>query len=249
MSVKETLYQRVIRGSLHEQIAEQIQALIFNQQLSPGDRLPAERELCEHFGVSRTVVREATKALAERGLVDIQPGRGTYVAAVTRDDVTDSIGLYLRFSPHSHDDLIEAREFLEQTVARLAAERAKPENLKKMHKAIESMDVHLDNLDAYINADQDFHVALAEATQNPILVLFTNAMVGLLQEIRQLGFRAGDTMEKGHEDHRRILQAVAAGDADATEVAAVRHIRLIRDTLMPAREQQESDDKERSAIQ
>lgn len=236
MAGKETLYQRVIRGSLHEQIAEQIQARILNQQLSPGDRLPAERELCDHFGVSRTVVREATKALAERGLVDVQPGRGTFVAAITHNDVTESIGLFLRFSPHTHHDLMEAREFLELTVAHLAAERAKPENLKKMQDAVEAMAARLDDPEAYIQADQDFHVAMAEATQNPIFVLFTNALVDLLREIRQLGFQAGDAWATGQKDHLRILQALTSGDAAATEEAVRTHMELIRKMQVDAKE-------------
>ncbi len=91
---RELPVQKVNREGLSEQIVEQLQELIFEKHLRSGNRLPGERELCEQFGVSRTVIREATKILAQRGMLVIEPGRGTYVTLPAEQDVARSITLF-----------------------------------------------------------------------------------------------------------------------------------------------------------
>ena len=101
---------QVRRGRLSEQVAEQIQHIIVQGRLKEGDRLPPERDMAEKLGVSRAVIREATKVLQERGLVKVLTGNGTYVTRVEPEVVSQSIGLFVRGNKHSFRDLLEISE-------------------------------------------------------------------------------------------------------------------------------------------
>ena len=117
------------QSRLHEMVAERIRSMIVSESLHPGDRLPSERDLSERLGVSRVVIREATRVLDAQGLVEVKPGSGTYVKELTPGHVSDSIGLFLRLrqSEQPYRDLIEVRRTLEIDIAGLAAERAEQE--------------------------------------------------------------------------------------------------------------------------
>src|SRR3954453_987461 len=108
---------------LYQEIVDQIQQQILSNALKPGDQIPAERDLAERFGVSRTAVREAIKSLTEKGLIEVFVGRGTFVTNLTTDRVVESITLLLRNEQDNIESLQEARELLEAATARLAASR------------------------------------------------------------------------------------------------------------------------------
>src|SRR6266568_6981324 len=121
------MYSPIQSLKVFEQVAVQIEERILNGELRAGDRLPTERELAEQFHVSRTAVREALKTLAQKGLVDMRPGRGTLVIDGTTGALGDSLGLVMRLelgAVGGSDKLIEVREILEVQIAGLAAERA-----------------------------------------------------------------------------------------------------------------------------
>ena len=160
--------QKVSREGLHEQVVEQMQELIFEKHLRSGSRLPGERELCERFGVSRTVIREASKVLAQRGLLVIEPGRGTFVTLPAEHDVARSIALFARARDVSFANLVEVRRALEPEIAELAAARATETHVQRLQACIEVMDRSLTDPEAYVAADQEFHSVLAEATGNDI---------------------------------------------------------------------------------
>src|SRR6266852_5540540 len=110
-------------------VYEQIEELITSGTLRSGDRLPTERELAEQFQASRTAVREAMKTLAQKGLVDMRPGRGTIVIDGTSQAMRHSWGLMMRVGQTSNsDELVEVREILEPEIAALAAARAAEEH-------------------------------------------------------------------------------------------------------------------------
>src|SRR5579859_8082660 len=119
------MYTPIRSNKVYEQIAEQIEQRILKGELRSGDRLPTERELAEQFQASRTAVREAMKTLAQKGLVDMRPGRGTIVIDGTSQAMRHSLGLMMMFGQAGNSaSLVEVREILEPEIAALAAIRA-----------------------------------------------------------------------------------------------------------------------------
>src|ERR1700736_3034512 len=133
---------KVIRTSrLYEQIVQQIEESILKGTLKAGDQLPAERELAQRFGVSRTAVREAVKALREKGLVEAYSGRGTFVTDGTSQAIRQSLDLMVKIGqPDGSTSLAELRAILEPEIAALAATRVEEQHLATMREAVAVMD-------------------------------------------------------------------------------------------------------------
>src|ERR1700726_5022651 len=119
------VYKVVRTSRLYEQIVQQIEESIHEGRLKPGDQLPAERELAQQFGVSRTAVREAMKTLREKGLVEAYAGRGTFVTNETARSMRHTLDRMMRGGPSEGAvHLVEVREILEPEIAALAAQRS-----------------------------------------------------------------------------------------------------------------------------
>jgi len=223
------LYKPLQSSKVFERVAEQIEQRILSGELHSGDRLPTERELGEQFQVSRTAVREAMKTLAQKGLVDMRPGRGTIVINGTSEAMQHSLGLMMRVGQeHSLEQLNEVRLILELEIAALAAERATDNERAAMADAIAIMDVNLKNADAFISADNDFHRALAKATQNVLILALVDSIVILLSEQRKLIFSVDGGPERGQQHHKLILDAVLQRDPKAARNAMLAHLRQVR---------------------
>ncbi len=209
------MYTAVRASRLYQQIVEQIEQSIRAGQLKPGDQLPAERELAEQFGVSRTAVREAVKTLCEKGLVEASPGRGTFVIDDISHPVRQSLALMVNLSrPEDAASLEDVRAILEPEIAARAAARAEDRHIVQLREALAGMEANLESADAFIEADLDFHLALAEAAQNPLVLALIDSIVGLLREQRMRVFGSQFGPTHGVEYHRRILEAVERRDAD-----------------------------------
>jgi GntR family transcriptional repressor for pyruvate dehydrogenase complex len=219
------LYKTIQASRLYEQIVQQIEESILKGDLAEGSQLPAERDLAKQFGVSRTAVREAIKALQEKGLVDAFPGRGTFVTNGTPDSMRRSLDRLIKSGePEGRAHLVEVREILEPEIAALAAVRATDQDLAEMRDAVSVMDQARQDSDAFIEADLDFHLALAEAAGNPIVLSLIDSIVGLLRDQRLQIFRIGGGPERGQHHHRRILEAVARHDPQAARAAMQAHL-------------------------
>lgn len=223
------MYKVVQTSRLYEQIVQQIQESIHKGALKEGDRLPAERELAQQFGVSRTAVREAVKALIEKGLVEAHPGRGTFVIGRTSNPLQQTLDRVIRVSqPEGTATLAEVRAILEPEIAALAADRATEDDFVAMREAISVMDESRQDPDAFIEADLDFHLALAEAAANPLILSLIDSIVGLLREQRMRIFYVGGGPERGQYHHKRILEAVEHRDAQGAREAMRAHLRQVR---------------------
>lgn len=222
-------YKAVRVSRLYEQIVAQIEAAITRGTLKPGDQLPAERDLALQFGASRTAVREALKALREKQLVEALPGRGTFVTDRTSDALRQSLGLTAKMGQWAGSAyLAEVREILEPEIAALAATRVEEQHLAMMRDAVDVMDRAAQDPDAYIEADLDFHLALAEAAANPLILSLLDSIVGPLREQRVRIFRVQGGPQRGQYHHRRILEAVAKRDPDAARQAMRAHMQQVR---------------------
>lgn len=230
---KTHLYKTVHASRLYQQIVQQIEESIVKGDLKPGAQLPAERELAQQFGVSRSAVREAVKTLAEKGLVEAYSGRGTFVTSGTSQGIRHSLDLLVKIGQaEGAEHLTVVREMFEPEIAALAATRAEEQHLALMREAIAVMDrAQLDG-DAYIEADLDFHLALAEAAGNPIILSLVDSIVGLLREQRTQSFYSGGGPENGQYHHRRILEAIERHDPEAAREAMRAHLRQVRNDLL-----------------
>jgi GntR family transcriptional repressor for pyruvate dehydrogenase complex len=224
------LYKVIQSSRLYEQIVQQIEDSILKGELTEGSQLPAERELAEQFGVSRTAVREAIKALQEKGLVDAFPGRGTFVTNGTSNSMRRSLDRIIKTGDRDGSTyLVEVREILEPEIAALAASRADYEDIDAMREAVEAMDSTEPDSEAFIEADLDFHLALAEAAANPIVLSLIDSIVGLLREQRvRISFVEGSP-ERGQRYHRSILEAIERHDAQAARAAMQAHLWQVRE--------------------
>jgi GntR family transcriptional repressor for pyruvate dehydrogenase complex len=224
------LYKVIQASRLYEQIVRQIEESILKGELSEGSQLPAERDLAKQFGVSRTAVREAIKALQEKGLVDAFPGRGTFVTNGTSNSMRRYLDRIIKSGePDGWAYVVEMREILEPEIAALAAARATNQDLATMREALEVMDDARQDSDVFIEADLDFHLALAEAAGNPIVLSLIDSIVGLLREQRLRIFRIAGGPQRGQHHHRRILEAIEGHDAPGARAAMQAHLSQVRE--------------------
>jgi GntR family transcriptional repressor for pyruvate dehydrogenase complex len=213
----------------YQRIVEQIEQWILDGSMKPGDQLPGEHDLAQRFGVSRTAVREAAKALREKGLVEPCSGKGTFVTHGMSQAVRQSLDLMARMGQlDGSAHLGEVRNILEPHIAALAARRVEEPQLRTMREAYQAMDRNLDNPDAYIEADLDFHLALAEAAGNPLILSLLDSIVGLLREDRIRLFRIKGAPQRSQLHHKKILDAVERRDAEAARAAMHAHLHQVR---------------------
>lgn len=226
----EFVYKVVRTSRLYEQIVQQIEESILKGTLKTGDQLPAERDLAQRFGVSRTAVREAVKALREKGLVEAYSGRGTFITDGTSQAVRQSLDLMVKIGqPEGSQYLAELRAILEPEIAALAAARAQESDMATMREAVAVMDRAGRDPDPYIEADLDFHLALAEAAANPLILSLIDSIVGLLREQRMRIFKVEGGPERGQFHHKRILEAMEQRDPEKARDAMRAHLDQVRE--------------------
>jgi len=220
-----TRFRAVSRRRLTEDIADQIERLILNHELEIGDALPPERELAAQLQVSRNILREAISMLAQKGLLDVRPGSGTYVVRPGVEFLGDTLDFFIRFNSSALFQLVEARRSLEAEIAGLAAQRATPEDYQHISTYLERMEEAANDPEAYIEADIHFHEALAQAANNEILQLLLGSIRGALREnIRVLVQHHPTALDEAMQYHRRIAQAIQQHEPETARLAMREHI-------------------------
>jgi GntR family transcriptional repressor for pyruvate dehydrogenase complex len=207
------LFNRLEKTNLPEQIAQRIRAMILEQHLGAGERLPPERELADQFGVSRSSIREGIKLLAAQGLVDIRTGDGTFVSSDLTTSVLQPISWAISLSDASYAEFVEVRMLLEPAIAALAALRANEDDKAEMFETIQNLEASQGDTVKVVEADMDFHLVLARSIGNQVIF---EMIVGFQRIIRPL--MAGipldlDFQNKALQEHREIYEAILRGDA------------------------------------
>ena len=206
-----------------EQVLDELGHLIVAGAAAPGATLPIEPALAAEFGVSKTVIREAIRGLAAKGLVRTSPRRGTIVC--DRDDWhlldPDVLSWQLRAEtgPNMLRDFQEFRRAVEPMGARLAAERATEADRALLREAFELMEQTADVPAQYFAADLKFHAALLAATENQMLRGLRDAVRAALAVRHESAVRILEDMHESMPYHGRVLLAVEAGDPDAAAQA------------------------------
>lgn len=217
---------QLLRMPLYKQVSSRIRDWIFSGNLKPKDKLPSEKELCERFKVSRTVIREALKELSAREFVTIKAGSGVFVKRLTIDDITRTLSQFLFFSGNNINDLLDIREFLECRIVEIAAQKATEEELLRIEEALKVIESEED-INRYLEGDLMFHSSLAMATHSDIFAGLINSIVSFLFDIRLQGFLVGGA-KLGVVDHREIFYAVKRRDPIKAKEAMLKHLSHVR---------------------
>jgi len=212
-------------ATLAEYVAAQLERLIVQQHLEAGDRLPAERELAERFGVSRTVVREAVRTVASKGLLEVRAGSGTIVRKPSSDTVAASMALVLSMNGQvTPAKVVEVRRILEVEIAGLAAERRSEEDLQRLESILFTAAERLDDPGTFIETDVAFHGAMAQATQNDLFGILLASIANIMTEVRIVGLAVEGTPARALRYHRDIYRAVERADRELARKAMDLHM-------------------------
>jgi GntR family transcriptional repressor for pyruvate dehydrogenase complex len=217
-------------GRLADVVAEQIAERILSGQLSPGAALAPERELCREFGVSRTVIREAIRSLAGKGMVESIGGSGVRVLAIDADTVGESLRNLLRSADVDYAKVDEVRRTIEVAAAGAAAVRGTPDDVARADAELRRMRERIDDLEECVEADLAFHRVIADATGNELYSMLLDSLGTSLVEVRRTNLGRGGIARRRRiiAAHRRILDAVARGDADCARAAMEAHLDEVR---------------------
>jgi len=231
----------VSRERLSVQVADQVKELIRSRQLKPHDRLPAERELAEQLGISRTILREAMKLLEQQGLISVQVGRGTFVSAIDPQEISDTFAESLNImmqqisQTRNFEHFFEVRMVIEIENARLAALRATDEDIHLLEKHLADMVLyHESDIARFAQADTSYHQALAQATQNPLFVTLLLSITKLLLQIQREASVTTGGPGAALAYHQRILNAVRERNPNDSQQAMREHLEDVYTRLLPS---------------
>lgn len=219
-------FEEVVREPrLSDKVVERMRETIRTRGLAPGTPLPSERELSEQFGVSRTVIREAVRALAAKGIVEVRSGSGLRVAAIGEETVSESLSWFIRGARLDFMQVHEVRSTVETTMAGLAAQRRTDEQLESLREVQARFEKAVGKVDSDLAAriDLEFHDGIARATQNPLFAAILSSIADALLEIRRENLASG-TGPKTLSGHAEILDRIAAGDAKGASRAMREHL-------------------------
>lgn len=223
-----------------EIILEQIKDFLKQGQLKPGDKLPTEMELAERFEVSRTSVREALAALSLTGVLEIRQGEGIFVKKSPPNAIIEPLSFILLLEKDRLQNILEVRKALETEAAGLAALRREEEDLEAMRAQVAEMEKDLPEATNSEEADLAFHLAIAKASQNPLLDRLMNTVQEIISQTlhvtRSLWLHSGSP-ERLFEEHREIFQAIAGRDSESARRLMYEHLLKVEKELKRLQEQ------------
>ena len=217
------------RPRLYEQVVGQIQAWIAQNGLEVGDRLPPERELASRLGVSRATVSQALVAMEVVGMVSVRHGDGVVlVEPAGSAKVVNALRRHAQQLP----EIIEAREALETKLAALAAGRRTESDLAAMDEALAFMERDIAAGGRGVEADERFHAAVTAAGHSPLLARLMAEISDLIRETRISSLSQPDRPVNSLRGHRKIADAIRAGDAEAAALAMQEHVAMVSDVAL-----------------
>jgi GntR family transcriptional repressor for pyruvate dehydrogenase complex len=229
--------QKISSRKIYEVIADQIQKQITGGVLKPGDKLPSTKDLAEKFQVGRSTVREALSALKAMGLLEIHQGEGCYVRSIESQDLDLPVFDSLLMNRETVVELIEARKALEISNAGLAAQKRTTEDVAKFEEILRNMEHFLGNETEGERSDMLFHLTLAKATHNSLMIRMIDSistqMQTAIRETRRLQMYSIKTVSKQlWQEHKAIFEAIRDQDAEAAQEAMKRHLFHVEQMLV-----------------
>jgi len=222
-------YKSIKPKKIYEEVSEAILGMIKNGTLKPGDKLLPVHQLAEQFQVGRSAVREALSALRAMGLIEMKQGEGTYVKNFTASSLTSSLNSTLLMKQEDIVNLFEVRKVLEVGVVGAAALKRTEENIHNMKHWLDEMQKGIGDEQAGEKADFHFHMVIAEASHNNILLELMNHVSEMIAEAigetrRIILYGEQTTAERLLEEHRKIYEAVLENDVEAAQQAMQNHL-------------------------
>ncbi|HDX9579229.1 TPA: FadR family transcriptional regulator [Bacillus pseudomycoides] len=222
-------YKSIKPKKIYEEVSEAILGMIKNGTLKPGDKLLPVHQLAEQFQVGRSAVREALSALRAMGLIEMKQGEGTYVKNFTPSALTSSLSTTLLMKQEDIVNLFEVRKVLEVGVVGAAALKRTDENIHNIKHWLDEMQKGMGDEQAGEKADFHFHMAIAEASHNNILLELMNHVSEMIAEAigetrRIILYGEQTTAERLLEEHRKIYEAVLENDVEAAQQAMQNHL-------------------------
>lgn len=218
------LFEPLPRVSPVADLARRIIDYVSSGELKPGTRLPSERDLAQSLRVGRSTVREAIAALDLLGLLEVRQGAGTFVKGDNSDLLPDAISWGLILSKPRTHHLVEARQEIEAVTARLAAQRASPEGVRRLRSRYEQMERARDNPARFVSADIAFHLEVASLADNSALADILRSVRVLLEEWIRRATDGSSQVCTTLAEHRAVLDAIASGNPELARAAMSKHL-------------------------
>lgn len=232
----DNVYKQIKPKKIYEEVAEAILHMIQTGQLKPGDKLDSVQQLAENFQVGRAAIREALTALRAMGLIEMKQGEGTYVREFDPAMLSFPISTAILMSKEDVAHLLEVRKLLEVGAAGLAALKRTEEDLRAMQSALTQMREVIGDEELGEQADFLFHMAIAAATKNPLLVSLMNNVSGMMmetmRETRRIWlFAKQATTEQLLEDHIAIFEAIREQNIELAQERMKDHLGHVEKVL------------------
>lgn len=222
-------FNSVKTDKLGEQISRQLLQAIVAGVYCPGDHFPAERDLARAFNASRVAVREAVGLLGARGVVSVRQGVGTTVNMMSKWNSLDPEVFMLLHGNEAFEQLLEVRRIVEPESAFLAAQRITDEQVQKLRPL--SCLHEDDTVEQHVERDTEYHLEIARAAQNGVLLTMVSSVSSLLRESRRCTYAVPGEINQGHRWHQEILSAIEARDAEAARRAMKGHLDQVGQAL------------------
>jgi GntR family transcriptional regulator, transcriptional repressor for pyruvate dehydrogenase complex len=232
MPVTKTNVNAIRRTKVYEKIAQQIQGLIRDGLLKPGEKLPPERELAEMFQASRSSLRDAIRALELAGLVEPRQGEGTIVLSPSPEALINPLATMLLREGGLVSELLEFRAMIEPTLARRAAAYASAEDLNLLEDILRRQKERVDRGELAIEEDTEFHFTIAHAAGNAVVLKVLDVFMDLLRESRERSLQVEGRLQMSLAGHRQIFAAIKRHDGAGAESAMLRHIQDIEQIVL-----------------
>ncbi|MEX5492036.1 FCD domain-containing protein [Pseudomonas asgharzadehiana] len=240
-------FDQVRQRRLSDDIVEQLEGMILEGTLKSGERLPAERALAERFGVSRPSLREAIQKLAAKGLLVSRQGGGNYVAESLGSTFSDPLLHLLENNPEAQRDLLEFRQTLEASCAYYAALRATEVDRERLTAAFDALQDCYTRVDEVSRAEEGvadarFHLAIAEASHNAVLLHTIRGLFDLLKRnvVTNIGGmyqQRTETRDMLINQHRDLYLAIIEGRAEQAREVSTRHLEYVQEVLEEVRQE------------
>ena len=220
------MFEPVKTQRISDEILRQIRDAVLGDKFRVGDRLPNERLLAKQFAASRTSVREALRGLEQEGVIYIKKGvnGGVFVADADHRMVSRPFQTLLQLRKVSIDHIAEARLIFEPEAARLAALRAKPEDLQELEEVIEKMTNVIEAGEPPSSYDLRFHKIIARAAGNPILEMLSEAMLEVASRVITGLHPSMDVLRHVVKRHRAVFEAIRHKDGELAFAEMSKHI-------------------------
>ncbi|MDH8678078.1 FadR/GntR family transcriptional regulator [Fusibacter bizertensis] len=222
-------FDKIDSQSVVGNVVNQISSLIINKEYTAGDKIPTETELAEKLGVSRNSIREAIKILSAIGILEIQRGRGTFVASKVSPSFFDPLIFSLIIEPKSASDIYEFRVMFESMIIFSAMDKITSNQLIELKALVDLTRErwekdHIESVDFYVKQDLLFHQTLLEMTANPLIQRVGLTIMQFIPEYIGKSISQKNGIERSIINHERIISALERKDKDCI-------INIIEDTL------------------